>query len=151
MVDRLIQARNFRAASAQMRQLGFAAVDLALHIDYSPERDGDVNAYANKVLQHYAPTQFPESYALIASFNHLFSHSVGYAAGYYSYKWAEVLDADAFTRFKTEGLFNPQVGMEFREHVLSQGDSQDPMLLFKAFMGREPRLEPMMERQGLSP
>lgn len=151
MVDRLIEARNFRAASAQMRQLGFAAVDLALHIDYLPEQDGDVNAYANKVLQRYAPTQFPESYALIASFNHLFSHSVGYAAGYYSYKWAEVLDADAFTRFKAEGLFNSQVGMEFRTHVLSQGDSQDPMLLFKAFMGREPRLEPMMERQGLAP
>ena len=151
MVDRLIRARNFRAASAQMRQLGFAAVDLALHIDYSPERHGDVNAYANSILQRYAPTQFPESYALIASFNHLFSHSVGYAAGYYSYKWAEVLDADAFTRFKTEGLFSQKVGMEFRAHVLSQGDSEDPMALFKAFMGREPRLEPMMERQGLSP
>jgi len=151
MVDRLIRARNFRAASAQMRQLGFAAVDLALHIDYSPERDGDVNAYANSVLQGYAPTKFPESYALIASFNHLFSHSVGYAAGYYSYKWAEVLDADAFTRFKSEGLFNRRVGVAFREHVLSQGDAEDPMQLFKAFMGREPRLEPMMERQGLAP
>lgn len=150
MVERLIRARNFRAASAQMRQLGFAAVDLALHIDYSPERDGDVNAYANAILQRYAPTQFPESYALIASFNHLFSHSVGYAAGYYSYKWAEVLDADAFTRFKSEGLFNQKVGMEFRNHVLARGDSEDPMTLFKAFMGREPRLEPMLERQGLS-
>lgn len=149
MVERLIRARNFRAASAQMRQLGFAAVDLALHIDYDPERDGDANAYANAILQRYAPTKFPDSYALIASFNHLFSHSVGYAAGYYSYKWAEVLDADCFTRFKTEGLFNPEVGKEFRNHVLAQGDSEDPMALFKAFMGREPRLEPMMERQGL--
>lgn len=150
VVERLIKARNFRAASAQMRQLGFAAVDLALHIDYQPARDGDVNRYANRILQRYAPTKFPDSYALIASFNHLFSHSVGYAAGYYSYKWAEVLDADAFTRFKSEGLFNPVVGMQFRQQVLAQGDSKDPMQLFKSFMGREPKLEALMERQGLN-
>ena len=149
LVGRLIEARNFRAASAQMRQLGFAAVDLALHIDYEPERDGDVNAYANQVLERYAPAKLPREYALIASFNHLFSHSVGYAAGYYSYKWAEVLDADAFTRFKREGLFNRDVGMQFRRAILARGDSADPMELFKAFMGREPDLEAMMERQGL--
>ena len=150
LVERLIKARNFRAASAQMRQLGFAAVDLALHIDYDPDRDGDANAYANRVLQRYSPAKLPRDYALIASFNHLFSHSVGYAAGYYSYKWAEVLDADAFTRFKQEGLFNREIGMQFRERVLARGDSADPMQLFVDFMGREPKLEPMLERQGLS-
>ncbi len=149
LVERLIKARNFRAASAQMRQLGFAAVDLALHTEYSAERHGDVNAYANRILQNYAPVKLPSDYALIASFNHLFSHSVGYAAGYYSYKWAEVLDADAFTRFKNEGLFNREVGMQFRNLVLARGDSDDPMQLFKSFMGREPDMEPMLERQGL--
>src|SRR5690606_28605654 len=110
LVERLIEARNFRAASAQMRQLGFAAVDLALHIDYDPDRDGDVNAYANEILRRFTPARLPDDYAFIASFNHLFSHAVGYAAGYYSYKWAEVLDADAYTRFKHEGVFNPTVG-----------------------------------------
>jgi oligopeptidase A len=149
LVDSLIRARNFRAASAQMRQLGFAAVDLALHIDYDPDRDGDVNEYANRILQEYAPSKLPPDYALIASFSHLFSHSVGYAAGYYSYKWAEVLDADAFTRFQREGLFNSDVGGAFRDNVLAQGDSQDPMDLFKSFMGRPPELEAMLLRQGL--
>jgi len=149
LVDKLIRARNFRAATMQMRQLGFAAVDLALHTDYDASRDGDVNAFANRILQRYSAARLPESYALIASFGHLFSHPVGYAAGYYSYKWAEVLDADAFTRFKREGLFNPDTGAAFRGAILARGDSAEPMQLFREFMGREPRLEPMLERLGL--
>jgi oligopeptidase A len=149
LVDKLILARNFRAATFQMRQLGFAAVDLALHTTYEAERDGDVNAFANRILQRYSAARLPESYALIASFGHLFSHPIGYAAGYYSYKWAEVLDADAFTRFKREGLFNRETGAAFRAAVLSRGGSAEPMDLFQEFMGREPRLEPMLERQGL--
>jgi oligopeptidase A len=149
LVDKLILARNFRAATMQMRQLGFAAVDLALHTDFDPARDGEVNAFANRILARYSAAQLPESYALIASFGHLFSHPVGYAAGYYSYKWAEVLDADAFTRFKAEGLFSRETGAAFRDSVLSRGDSADPMELFQDFMGRPPRLEPMLERLGL--
>ncbi len=150
LVERMTRARNFRAANAQMRQLGFAAVDLALHVEYSPEEHGDVSAFANAILQKYAVSKLPSDYALIASFSHLFAHSVGYAAGYYSYKWAEVLDADCFTRFKKEGLFNADTGRSFRDSILAQGDSEDPLELFRAFMGREPRLEPMLERQGLS-
>ncbi|HSC87264.1 MAG TPA: M3 family metallopeptidase [Polyangiaceae bacterium] len=150
LVERLLAARHFRAASAQMRQLGFAAVDLALHSEYEPSRDGDVNAYANRVLARYTPTALPDDYALIASFGHLFSHPIGYAAGYYSYKWAEVLDADAFSRFRNEGLFNPQVGRAFRESVLARGDSADPLDLFREFMGRNPELAALLERQGLA-
>lgn len=149
LVLKLLRARNFRAATMQMRQLGFAAADLALHIEYDPATDGDVNAYANSILAPYSATPLPRDYALLASFGHLFSHPVGYAAGYYSYKWAEVLDADAFTRFKDEGLFNPETGDAFRKSILSKGDSRDPMDLFEEFMGRPPRLEPMLERQGL--
>jgi oligopeptidase A len=149
LVERMTAARNFRAANGQMRQLGFAALDLALHIEYSPEKHGDLSAFANAVLQKYAASKLPADYALIASFSHLFAHPVGYAAGYYSYKWAEVLDADCFTRFKAEGLFNRDTGRAFRDSILAQGDSQDPLELFKGFMGREPRLEPMLERQGL--
>ncbi len=149
LVESLIRARNFRAANAQMRQLGFAAVDLALHVEYSPDEHGDVLAYANRILQRYNPARLPDDYALITSFSHLFAHPVGYAAGYYSYKWAEVLDADAFARFKQEGLFNPETGHAFRSSILSRGDSDEPLALFQEFMGREPRLEPMLERQGL--
>ena len=83
----------------QMRQLGFAAVDLALHIDYAEAKDGDVMDYGNRILQHYAASELPKDYGMLAGFLHLFSHPVGYAAGYYSYKWAEVLEADAFQRF----------------------------------------------------
>jgi len=150
LLERMNAARTFRAASMQMRQLGFAAVDLALHIDYSPEKDGDVLRYAREILAKHAVAPFPENYAMLASFSHLFGHPVGYAAGYYSYKWAEVLDADAFGRFRAEGVLSRKVGQEFKERLLSRGNSQDPMDLFVAFRGRKPSVDALLERQGLS-
>jgi len=149
LLERLNAASTFRAANMQMRQLGFASVDLALHIDYSPERDGDVMHYARDILADHAASVFPPDYAMLAGFSHLFGHPVGYAAGYYSYKWAEVLDADAFSRFKAEGVLNRQVGAEFRDRLLARGDAADPMDLFVAFMGRKPRVDALLERQGL--
>ncbi len=150
LLQRLRATRTFRAASMQMRQLGFAAVDLALHIDYDPAKDGDVMAYGNRILQRYAASELPSDYGMLAGFLHLFSHPVGYAAGYYSYKWAEVLDADAFGRFKREGIFNPTVGRAFRDSILAQGDARDPMDLFVSFMGREPDPQALLVRQGLA-
>jgi oligopeptidase A len=150
LFDKMQRARTYREATATTRQLGFATVDLALHVDFDPERDGDLLAYSRRIAQPFAPAELAENYAMIASFNHLFSSSVGYAAGYYSYKWAEVLDADAFTRFTREGVYNRKVGEAFRRSVLERGDSADPMDLYKDFMGREPSLEALMQRAGLS-
>jgi oligopeptidase A len=149
LFSRMKRARTYRAASAQMRQLGLATVDLVLHRNAVPERDEEVIETARRVMERFSPTPLPPGYAMITGFSHLFGHPVGYAAGYYSYKWAEVLDADAFARFRREGLFSARVGAEFRDRVLARGDSDDPMKLFVDFVGREPRLEPLLERIGL--
>jgi oligopeptidase A len=148
LLESLRAARTFRAATQQMRQLGFAAVDLALHREFDPAKE-DPLAFGNRILAGYAAARLPADYGMLASFLHLFSHPVGYAAGYYSYKWAEVLDADAFGRFRQEGILSKEVGAAFRDEVLSQGDSRDPMALFVSFMGREPRVDALLERQGL--
>ncbi len=150
LYDKMVRARTYRAANAQMRQLGFATVDLALHQDYDPRGDGDVMTYARAVLEPHSPVELPDDYAMLAGFTHVFGHPVGYAAGYYSYKWAEVLDADAFTRFKAEGVTNPEVGRAFREAILSKGNSADPAELYREFMGRDPELHPLLERAGLA-
>ncbi|MFA9470615.1 MAG: M3 family metallopeptidase, partial [Deltaproteobacteria bacterium] len=149
LYEKMVRARTYRAANAQMRQLGFAGVDLALHQDYESERDGEVMAYAREILQGYSAAKLPENYAMLAGFGHVFAHPVGYAAGYYSYKWAEVLDADAFTRFKKEGITNPEVGRAFRDRILSKGNSEEPEKLYRDFMGRNPELGPLLERAGL--
>jgi oligopeptidase A len=149
LYEKMVRARTYRAANAQMRQLGFAGVDLALHQDYEPERDGEVMAYAREILQGYSAAKLPENYAMLAGFGHVFAHPVGYAAGYYSYKWAEVLDADAVTRFKKEGITNPEVGRAFRDRILSKGNSEEPEKLYRDFMGRNPELGPLLERAGL--
>jgi len=147
---KLVRARTYRGANGQMRQLGFGFVDLKLHRDYDPARDGDVITYARDILQPFAAARFPENYAMIAGFTHLFSSPVGYGAGYYSYKWAEVLDADAFTRFRDEGIFSPKVGAEFRDRILAKGDSEDPAELYRKFMGRDPDPDALLVRSGLS-
>lgn len=149
LFQKLKQTRNFRAASAQMRQLAFGTVDLALHITYRPERDGDIVAYVFDLMQSFSPVQLPSDHAMIASFTHLFADPVGYGAGYYSYKWSEVLGADAFTRFSKEGIFNARVGREFQERILSKGDSKDADKLYRSFMGRDPDSEALLRRLGL--
>jgi len=150
LFQKMKRARTFRAANGQMRQLGFGFVDLMLHTRYSPERDGDPVDYSRRVLQEYSPAPLPPRHAMVAAFTHLFSSPVGYAAAYYSYKWAEVLDADAFTRFREFGIFSRDVGADFREKILSRGDSEDPAELYRNFMGREPDPMALLVRSGLA-
>jgi oligopeptidase A len=149
LFEKMRRARTYREGSAMMRQLSFAALDLRLHREYDAARDGDVIEFANAVLARYAATPLPSGYAFLTSFGHLFASPTGYAAGYYSYKWAEVLDADAFTRFQREGVFNTDTGRAFRDAILARGDSEEPMDLYKRFMGREPSVDPLLARAGL--
>jgi oligopeptidase A len=150
LFEKMKRARTFRAANSQMRQLSFGILDLALHIDYDSQRDGDVMRYAYKIHRQLAPAPLPRDYAMIAAFTHLFASPVGYGAGYYSYKWSEALDADAFSRFAHEGVFNRDTGMAFRSAILSKGDSEDPEKLFRDFMGRDPDPRALLIRLGLA-
>lgn len=149
---KLVAAKNFRSAAAMMRQVAFAKMDLALHMRTSEfAREADVEPKVRAAIADcLIPTQ-PPAPTIVKRFTHIFSEPVGYAAGYYSYKWAEVLDADAFTRFKREGIFNPAVGAEFVDKVLSRGNSVDPAELYRSFMGRDPDLNALLRRSGLAP
>lgn len=149
LFEKMAEARNFRSANFLMRQIGFGLLDLALHIDYQPQRDGDLLTYCRTLAEPFSPTPLTSDYATVTTFSHLFSSPVGYGAGYYSYLWAEVLDADAYSRFEKEGIFNRTTGTELREKVLSKGNSEDPMKLFTAFMGREPSIEALLRRAGI--
>jgi oligopeptidase A len=150
LFEKMKRARTFRAANAQMRQLGFALTDLKLHREYDLEKDGDVLSYARNILGQFTPAKLPDYYAMVTSFSHLFSSPVAYGSGYYSYKWAEVLDADAFTRFRKEGIFNTQTGISYRTQILAQGDAEDPAQLYRNFMGRDPDPNALLERLGLA-
>ncbi len=147
LFQKMKRARTFRAANTQMRQLGFGFTDLALHRLWDGKRD--VLEYARELLLPFSVADLPPDYAMMAGFTHLFSSPVGYGAGYYSYKWAEVLDADAFTRFRKEGIFNETTGHDFRDKILARGDSEDPAALYKAFMGRGPDSNALLQRAGL--
>jgi oligopeptidase A len=136
---KMIAARNFRSACVTMRQVAFAKMDLLLHTRTAElAGQADVEPMVRGWIADCLTPTNPPAPTIVKRFTHIFSDPVGYAAGYYSYKWAEVLDADAFTRFKREGIFSATVGAEFVEKVLSRGNSADPAELYRAFMGRDP-------------
>ena len=144
------RARTFRGANGQMRQLGLGFVDFGLHSGRPPAPDSGLVAESRRIMQAFSPVELPPEHSMITSFTHLFADPVGYAAGYYSYKWAEVLDADAFTRFRANGIFDGATGRRFRDIILAQGDGVDPADLFRAFMGRDPDPGALLERLGLA-
>jgi oligopeptidase A len=158
--QRMFAARRYMGGWAQMRQLSLGTVDLALHTELAPKlrasaegrtsdavdmaQGDEVMKYGEERFAPFAPTRtFAEHHAL-TSFSHLFAG--GYAAAYYSYLWSEVLDADVFTRFKREGIFNRKTGRSYVETILSRGDSADPDDLFVEFMGRPPDPRALLER-----
>lgn len=149
LFEKMVAARNFQSAMFTMRQLSLGKVDLEMHVNPEAYLEGDLDATVRETLKDYVVTFKTTPKSMVRRFGHLFSSPVGYAAGYYSYKWAEVLDADAFTRFEKEGIFNEETGRAFRECILSKGNSEDPMELFKAFMGREPDSQALLVRCGL--
>ncbi|MBW8782245.1 MAG: M3 family metallopeptidase [Verrucomicrobia bacterium] len=148
---KMTAAKNFRSACATMRQVQFAKMDLGLHMRAVEFATGDLEAKTRALVADCMIPTEPPARTIVKRFNHLFSDPVGYAAGYYSYKWAEVLDADAFTRFKREGVFNAKTGADFVEHILSRGNSEAPGVLYRRFMGRDPELAALLVRSGLAP
>ena len=147
---KMLRARNFMAGNTMMRQLAFAKLDLHIHRFLAKHEFEDLEANLSEALNSFLPKRKSTPRSIALRFSHLFSSPVGYAAAYYSYKWAEVLDADAFTRFKKEGIMNPNTGRDFREQILSKGNSEPPDQLYRNFMGRDPNSEPLMNRSGLS-
>lgn len=150
MLDKMLAAKNYQSAMQMLRQLEFGLFDFLMHANYSPDEEN--TQYIQQVLD-----QVRDEYSVVpaASFNrfqHSFGHIFGggYAAGYYSYKWAEVLSADAFSRFEEEGVFNSAVGKDFLNHILEKGGSQEPSELFKAFRGREPNIDALLRHSGIA-
>jgi peptidyl-dipeptidase Dcp len=146
LVQKLIKSKNFQAATGSERQLSFGMNDMAWHSITEP-MSGSVVGFEKKAL---APTDiFPplDGVCLSTSFSHIFAG--GYAAGYYGYKWAEVLDADAFSVFKKNGIFDRATADSFRKNILERGGTAHPMVLYKAFRGQEPSIAPLLEREGL--
>lgn len=146
LLDKMLAARNFQSAMQMVRQLEFSLFDIKLHQGLN---DGQsVQSLIDEVRQKVSVTTPPSFNRFQNSFGHVFAG--GYAAGYYSYKWAEVLSADAFSRFEEEGIFNPQTGQDFLNAVLEQGGSKEPMELFTEFRGREPNTDALIRHSGIS-
>ena len=148
LLDKLLAAKNFQSAMQMLRQLEFSLFDFHIHADYKAEEGCQIQSTLNEVRKRTAVVKAPEFNRFQHGFSHIFAG--GYSAGYYSYKWAEVLSADAFSRFEEEGVFNPQTGQDFMQNILEKGGSEAPMELFKRFRGREPQVDALLRHSGIA-
>ena len=146
LVQKLVDASNFNTGYLCCRQLSFGFLDMAWHTITTPF-DGCVNDFEKKAWAQTVIVPEVKEALMSSSFGHIFSG--GYAAGYYSYKWAEVLDADAFAVFKEAGIFSKEVARSFRENILSKGGTEDPDVLYKRFRGQEPTIDALLKRNGI--
>ena len=146
LITRIVKSRNFMAASACMRQVSFGLLDMAYYTKKDAFTD-DVISFEKKAWKKAIVGKQRTDTCMTTQFSHIMAG--GYAAGYYSYKWAEVLDADAFAVFKKEGIFNQQTAARFREEILSRGGTEDPMTLYKRFRGGEPTIDALLKRDGI--
>jgi oligopeptidase A len=147
LLEKLLAAKNFQSGMAMVRQLEFALFDFRLHAEFTEQAPTHPLTVHRQVREEIAVVQAPEFNRFPNSFSHIFAG--GYAAGYYSYKWAEVLAADAFSLFEEHGIFDPATGRAFLEHILEKGGSREPMALFKAFRGREPKVDALLRQSGI--
>ena len=145
---RMREAKNFQSAMQMVRQLEFAIFDFRLHLEYDPGRGGRIYEILDQVRDQVAVMKPPAFNRFAHGFSHIFSG--GYAAGYYSYKWAEVLSADAFSLFEERGLFDGDTGRAFRENILEQGGLFDDIDLYVGFRGREPTIDALLRHSGIA-
>ncbi|ANI30524.1 oligopeptidase A [Yersinia entomophaga] len=147
MLDKMLAAKNYQAALFILRQLEFGLFDFRMHFEFDPAKGAQILSTLQEVKKQVAVVPSPSWGRFPHAFSHIFAG--GYAAGYYSYLWAEVLSADAFSRFEEEGIFNAETGQSFLDNILSRGGSEEPMTLFKRFRGREPQLDAMLRHYGI--
>ena len=146
LITRIKKASNFHEGMATMRQISFGLLDMSWH-GIDPTNVNDVKAHEEKAFENTRLFPEVEENCMSTSFSHIFQG--GYSAGYYSYKWAEVLDADTFEYFQQEGIFNIEIARKFKDHVLSKGGTEHPMILYKRFRGKEPHPDALLRRAGL--
>mgnify|MGYP000212820738 FL=1 len=147
LLDKMLAAKNYQAALFILRQLEFGLFDFRLHAEFRPDQGAKILETLAEIKKLVAVVPSPSWGRFPHAFSHIFAG--GYAAGYYSYLWADVLAADAFSRFEEEGIFNRETGQSFLDNILSRGGSEEPMDLFKRFRGREPQLDAMLEHYGI--
>ena len=147
LYERMYKAKNFQSAMKIIRQLEFALFDFTLHLQYNPEQGDNSQTLLDHIRKKYAVIRPPEYNRFQHGFSHIFAG--GYAAGYYSYLWAEVLSADAFSAFEETDIFDKDTGQRFLHSVLEQGGSREPMELFVDFRGREPTIDALLKHSGL--
>jgi len=146
LVGKIKDSSNFLEGIATLRQLSFAMLDMSYHA-HDPASIKNVKEFENDAFRETRLYPDVDINCMSTAFSHIFQG--GYSAGYYSYKWAEVLDADAFEAFKEAGIFNKEVATKFKENILSKGGTEKPMVLYKRFRGKEPNVNALLKRAGL--